>query len=276
MKKRLFVAFVAAIILLTSAIPAFANVPTVEVSLRIEGKNSTLFYDKLSTNNQINFNVLSMLTLADTNSDAITIEGLNLGYITAINGEKIGQTAGGQDGYVVRVNGEYLPYAQLSTYTLKNGDSILVYYADEFERGMMFPIVDTDKLVSQRYLRFTYEEPSEDGKSVSNKSISGATVKWYCDDVEFVYTTDGNGGVYIDKSAFTSGKHKLALELYYEDGTPALLRLTPDYTVSVPVGIGDTFTVFICAAAMIICAAAITLLSISLKKKKADGNAMNR
>ena len=266
--KKFLVLAVVLVLLAVSALPALATLPSLEVSVRIEGKNENLFYDKISTNNQNNFSVLEILKLADSKSDNLKIEGLNLGYITAINGDKIGQTEGGQDLYVVRINGEYIPYGELGDYALKSGDEILVYYSDEFGDGMIFPIVDTSKLESHRYIRFIYEKPSEDGSSFSNESVVGATVTWYCDEAAFTYVTDGQGGIYIDKNSFTSGDHKLAIELAREDGTPALLRLAPDYKVTVPVGIGDSLAVYICAAAVLISLAAVVVLAASLKKKK--------
>ena len=268
--KKILAFAVILILLVSSIIPAFAEVTTLSVKVRIEGKTQNLFYDTVTTNNQNNFSIAEILMLADQKSDKLKIDGLGLGYITAINGDKIGQTASGQDIYVVRVNGEYIPYGELDAYTLKSGDEILVYYSDEFGDGMIFPIVDTSKLESQKYIRFVYEKPTADGGAVTNESVVGATVTWYCDNVAFTYVTDGQGGIYIDKTAFTSGDHKVAIELTREDGTPALLRLAPDYKVTVPVGIGDTFAIYICAAAAIVSLIAVIALSITFKKRKSN------
>ena len=267
MKKTIILITLSIILTVACVLPAFAAPTSISVNLRIEGKDGNLFYDKITTNNNLNFNVTSILMLADVQSEALTIEGLSYGYITAINGVSIGQTENGLDTYVIKVNGNYLPYEQLSSYQLNDGDDILVYYGDEFGRGMTVPMVDTSKL-DQGYLRFFCEIPTEDGKGVTTNNIIGANVTWYCDDVPFLYVTDAQGGFYIEKAAFTSGTHKVQINLYDTDGTPLLVRLEPDYTIDVAIGIGDSFAVYFCAAAALISLAAGSLILTSLKKKE--------
>lgn len=96
---------------------------------------------------------------------------------------------------------------------------------------------------------------------VTAEAIVGATVTWYCDEVAFTYTTDAQGGIYVEKTALTSGNHRVGLELTREDGTPAMLRSAPDYTVEVPVGIGDTVLVYVCGAFAVLSLAAIVIFS---------------
>lgn len=266
MKKKLILIVLTVIIAAMSAISVFADMPEYSVKLRIEGKNGNLFFDEVSTNNSLNFTIPNMIMLADSRSDELSVKGLDIGYITEINGDGIGVTEKGQDIYVIRVNGEYVPYSEIDSYSLKNGDEILVYYSDEFGDGMIFPMVDTSKLVSDRYIRFFYEKPSEDGKSFSNESVVGATVNWYCGDAMFTYTTDAKGGFYLEKAAFVGGKHKVELNLVREDGTPALLRLAPDYTIEVPVDVGDSHDVYIAFAAAVASLCGIICLALSLKK----------
>ena len=267
MKKTLTLIIITVLVATTCILPAFANSPSLTVDLRIEGKNGNLFYDEITTNNSANYNIINILMLADSQSESMTIEGLSMGYITAINSEKIGQTESGLDTYNIRVNGEYVPFANAASYPLKNGDEILVYYGEEFGDGVMFPIVDTAK-IEEGYIKFMCEVPSEDGKSTTVKAISGATVTWYCDEVPFSYTTDGRGGIYIEKAALTSGSHRIALDLYREDGTPLVLRLAPDYTVNVPVGIGDSFAVYVCTAVAIASLGAIVIIALSIKRSR--------
>lgn len=266
--KKIITALALVLILAFSAIlPAFANTPSLTVKIRIEGKTENLFFGEVTTNNKENYSIINMLKLADAQSETLAVTGLSEGYILAVNYDKIGQTEKGLDGFVIRVNGEHVPYANLDSYELKNGDEILVYYSDEWNSGIIRDIiVDTEK-IEQGYIRFTYEKPSSDGSFVTNESIVGATVKWYCDEVEFTYVTDGQGGIIIDKPALTSGTHRMNINLYNEDGTPAILRLAPDYTLSVPVAIGDTVAVYVCAAVAVLSLAAIAVLWVSLKRK---------
>lgn len=266
--KKIFALMILVLLVAALAVPVFADDITLSVKIRIEGKTENLFYGEVSTNNKENFNVISLLKLAESSDSSLTISGLENGYVTSVNGVKAGQTEKGFDCYVVRINGEYVPYSTLSGVELKSGDEILVYYSDEFESGIIRDIiVDTDK-IEQGYIRFTYEKPSQDGSYVTNEALAGATVKWYCDEVEFVYTTDGQGGIFIDKGALTSGEHRVVVDLYHSNGAPAILRLAPDYTVKVPVAIGDTTVVYICAAAAVISLGAAVLLSFSFRKRK--------
>jgi hypothetical protein len=267
MKKTVILIALSIILTAVCVLPAFAAPTSITVDLRIEGKTENLFYDKVTTNNSLNFNVASILMLADVQSEKLSIDGLSNGYITAISGDAVGQTENGLDTFVIKVNGNYLPYDQISSYQLNDGDDILVYYGDEFGRGVMIPMVDTNKL-DQGYLRFFCEIPTEDGKGVTTKNIIGASVTWYCDDVPFQYVTDAQGGFYLEKAAFTSGTHKIEINLYDTDGTPLLLRLEPNYTVDVAVGIGDSYAVYFCAAAALVSLLAGSLVLASLKKKK--------
>lgn len=267
MKKTLILFVISVILIIGCVLPAIAAEPSLTVNLRIEGKDENLFYGKITTNNSANYNIINILMLADNQSESLSIKGLSYGYITEINGLGIGQTAGGKDNYTVTVNDVRVDFEDIGTYPLKNNDTIIVYYADNYGEDMIFPIVDLKKL-DQGYLKFSYEKHSEDGKSVTNLPISGATVTWYCDNAPFTYVTDGQGGIYIEKSAFTSGSHKLSIELKDENGTPMLLRPTPDFTVEVPVGIGDSFAVYVCTAIALFSFTASAILCISLKKKR--------
>ena len=270
MKKKLILIALTLVIAAMSVLNVFAELPSYSVKLRIEGKSENLFYGEISTNNLLNFTIPNVILLADSQNENLSVKGLDIGYITEINGDRIGVTEKGQDIYVIRVNGEYVPYSEIDSYTLKSGDEILVYYSDEFGDGIINPMVDTSKMLTERYIRFFYEKTSEDGKSFSNESVVGATVNWYCDEAVFTYTTDAKGGIYIDKAAFVGGKHKVEISLYREDGTPALLRFAPDYTIDVPVDVGDSPMLYAAFASAVLSLCAAVCLAISLKKKKTE------
>ena len=128
MKKTVILIALSIILTAVCVLPAFAAPTSITVDLRIEGKTENLFYDKVTTNNSLNFNVASILMLADVQSEKLSIDGLSNGYITAISGDAVGQTENGLDTFVIKVNGNYLPYDQISSYQLNDGDDILVYY----------------------------------------------------------------------------------------------------------------------------------------------------
>jgi len=263
--KRFVISVITVILSLCCVLPAFSAEPSLTVRLRIEGKDKNLFYDQITVEGSNNCNIISILMLADSKSESLSVSGLDYGYITEINGVKTGQTKGGKDSYTVTVNGVRIPFENLKTYPLKNGDSITVYYADNYGADMIFPIIDLNKL-EQGYIRFFYEKASDDGKSVTTLPITGANVTWYCDNAPFNYITDQKGGIQIEKNALTSGSHKLSIELKDANGLPMLLRPAPDFTVDVAVEIGDSFAVYACAlTALLSLAASLTLLT-SLKK----------
>ena len=267
MKKIVALIAFALIVATVAALPAFAAEQSFGVSLRIEGKTENVYYGQVTTGSVDDFNVIKLLARVDRENDDLEITGLENGYITAINQVKAGQTAKGFDGYVVRVNGEYVPYSELGFFKLEAGDEIIVYYSDEFESGIITEVIVDTERIDQGYIKFTYEKPYSDGKYVSSEALVGATVRWYCGEAEFVYTTDGQGGIIIDKAALTSGEHKMSIELYHGNGAPAVLRFAPDYTVKVPVAIGDTNLVYACAIAAAVSLGAAVLLAISLKKR---------
>ena len=267
MKKIVILLVVTTLLAIGCILPAIAAEPSLTVFVRIDGKDGTLFYNEITTNNSANYSIPKILLLADNQSDTLTIKGLNYGYITEINGVEIGQTAGGKDVYTVLVNDVRVPFEELDSYMLKSGDKITVYYADNYGDNIIFPIVDSKK-IENGYIKFFYEKPSDDGKSITTEPIANANITWYCDSVPFSYVTDGQGGVYIEKTALTSGSHKVTIELKDENGIPLVMPLAPDFTVDIAVGIGDSFALYICIAAMLASLLGAFALAISLKKKR--------
>ena len=267
MKKLMIFIVVTTLLAIGCILPAVAAESSLTVLVRIDGKDGTLFYEEITTNNRANYSIPSILMLADNQSGTLTIKGLNYGYITEINEVKIGQAPSGKDVYTVLVNGARVPFEELKTYELKSGDKLTVYYADNYGESIMFPIVDTKK-IENGYIKFFCEKPSEDGRSITTEPIAGATVTWYCDSVPFSYVTDGQGGVYIEKTALTSGSHKVSIELKDENGIPLVMPLEPDYTVDIAVGIGDSFALYACVGAMLASLLGAFAIATSLKSTR--------
>lgn len=265
--KRALILLAAALLLVCLALPSFAAEPSLTVDLRIEGKDKNLFCGKITTNQPANYNVINILKLADQQSDSLFVSGLDFGYITEINGVKTGQTEGKKDGYTVTVNGVYVPFEEIESYQLKNNDSIIVYYADNYGKDIIIPMIDQKKL-DEGYIKFFYEKLSEDGKSSTTLPIVGANVTWYCGDAPFNYLTDSKGGIQIEKNALTSGSHRLSIELDDENNTPMLLRLPPDFALDVPVEIGDSFKLYIYAVLAIVSLTLSAVVSISFKRER--------
>lgn len=271
MKKRRFLLAFLCLIALVLTLPAAASEGA--ITLRIEGATDTLFYESVPIAGQT-VSLLDVLKGVNAAENGTTIEGLEAGYITAINGEKAGRTARGWDGFGVRLNDTYILFDALSTTLVKNGDEIVVYYADEFGDGLMIPQVD-DSNLKKGELRFFAEVPKDDG-SYSVEAIVGATIHWYCGDAYASYVTDADGKIKIEDSLLLSGDHRVGIELKNSEGVPLVLRLSPDYTVNIPTDVGDSPAVYIFAALAVMSAAAFALMLNSVARRKKFTDSENK
>ena len=265
--KKLFILPLAILLLLCFTLPLFAADSALTVDLRIEGRDENLFRGKVTAEQPQQNNISDILKLADSQSESLFISGLDYGYITEINGVKTGQAPSKKDGYTVTVNGVRVPFEEIDTYQLKNNDSIIIYYADNYGADMIFPMIDQKEL-DNGYVRFFYEKLSEDGKSSTVLPIAGASVIWYCGDAPFSYLTDSNGGIQIEKTALTSGSHRISIELDDENGTPMLLRLPPEFAIDVSVDIGDGLHLYFYSALALASLASAAVISASFFKRK--------
>ena len=64
--------------------------------------------------------------------------------------------------------------------------------------------------------------------------VKGATVTWKAGEESATYTTDDNGEIKIDDRLLTAGPHSLSISKVGEEDLPLILRLAPDFTVTVP------------------------------------------
>lgn len=265
MKKSRF------LILCILALSLLLSLPTAadegSVTVRFEGAQSNLFFGTLPLSGQVT-SVYDVLKQADEASDTLAVKGLSAGYIYAVNGETAGRTARGWDGFGVRLNGTYLPFDRIRETTVKSGDEIVVYYADEFGEGLLLPILDQTELLKGE-LRFFAEIPDDDG-SYSVEAIVGAEVRWYCGDAYVSYVTDRDGRVRIDPDLLFSGEHRIGLELTNAEGVPLLLRPSPAFSVNVPTNVGDSPMLYVCIALLAVSAIGILLLALTLGRKRKE------
>lgn len=261
-KTRLLTVLLLSLTLLLT-LPAMAEEQTVTV--RFEGAESNLYFETLPLSGA-SLTVLDLLKQADNASESLSVEGLDAGYIYAVNGERAGRTDRGWDGFGVRLNGVYVPFDALDKTAVKSGDEILVYYADEFGEGLLVPILDQSDL-TRGVLRFYAEIPDENG-GYTVEAIAGAEVRWYCGDAYVSYVTDGNGSVKIDTDLLFSGDHRVGIELWNDEGVPLLLRPSPSFGVNVPTNVGDSPLLYVCLVLLPLSAAGILALTLTAKKRK--------
>ena len=202
---------------------------TMDISLRIEGISQCHYYKEISVPYDEKLTVADVLKFADNQSDSLTISGINDGYISSVNDDTSGKL-GGWSGWMYTVN-DVSPTVGISDFILNDKDVILLYYSDQFNEGFQFPIVDTSE-INNGIISFTSNDIIYDedfNPSVVNNPIVGATVEF--DGAKFI--TDENGKVNITSDLLSNGDHSLQISKYKENGLPLILRLAPDYKISI-------------------------------------------
>lgn len=215
-------------------VPAAAEEDTITFTLRIEGIKSCLFYETVTVPSDGTPSLQEALLYLDEKNDDLTITGLDKAYITAINGETAA-TFGGWDGWLFRANDEEPPVG-IDAYVLKADDSIVFFYGDPYGVGMQFPQADISK-IADGIIRFTsmdtvYDEDSQ--PSTQTNPVKGATVVWKSGAESASYTTNDNGEIQIDAKLLTPGQHSVSISKNGDTELPLVLRLAPDFTVTVP------------------------------------------
>ncbi len=219
-------------------LPASAEEGTITFSLRIEGITSNLFYKTVTVPSDGTPTLQEALLEVEKAEEGLTFTGLDTAYITAINGEEAG-TYGGYDGWMYRVN-NLEPSVGIDQYELKAEDSVVLYYGDPFGAGMQYPEADLSK-IAEGVIRFTSQDTTYDANynpSTQTNPVKGATVVWKAGEESATYTTDDNGEIKIDAALLTPGQHSLSISKVGEDNLPLVLRLAPDFTVTVPEAAG--------------------------------------
>ena len=264
MKKIIAFIGLLAIVLSVFALPSFAAGGT--LSVRVEGPTENLYYnDNMVIDIDYRTTLYEILYSLDA-SGKVDFTGIEYGYIAAVNGFAGAQTELGWDGYSVRLNGQYIGWDDLRTTRINDGDEILVYYSDEFGQGIAFPVVKDDDIESGK-LRFITETPvANKPNSYMIEPIVGATVRWYIDEDYVDFKTSSSGEVLIDRGFLSSGAHRIEIIQNNENGTPAVLRLAPNYTINVPTAVGDSPLLYILIALM--AASAIGFVSLVLVGRK--------
>ncbi len=197
-----------------------------DVTVRVEGVDGNLYYEKLSVSDgDGTVTAADALIFADKQSDSLEIKGADTGYITEVNGTAAGKF-GGYDGWYYSVNGE-VPSVGVNEYTLKESDSLTLYYGGF---PCQIPYTVTDRFESDGIIAFMSNDVEYDenwnAKNVTNP-VEGASVTLGGEK----YTTDKNGEITVDKTKL-SGEVSAQIEKKDTSGAPCVLRFAPDYTVS--------------------------------------------
>ena len=232
--KKTLCVLLAALLLGCTALTAFAAEGDVTVSLRVEGITDCLFYDNVTV--AADATALDALKAADAASDDLTLtvtESEYGAYLAAINGLFAGsQTTKGWDGWMFRVNDEAVSVG-IDAYTVSNGDSVVVYYSDEYgDTGMLYPEINLDGLMEGK-ISFTSATTEYDPETweptVKQVPVTGYTLIW---DGEKIIA-DEEGVAHLTEAQIADGDHSVQIERYAENGLPTVLRFAPDYGVTI-------------------------------------------
>lgn len=230
-KKSLSVVMAVLTVFACLSLTAFAADTT--VNLRIEGITECLYYADVAISE--NATVYDVLLKADAESDKLTVTSYVSeygAYVDSINGIAAGTyTEKKWDGWSYRVN-RVAPSVGVDAYTVSAGDSIVMYYNDEWNTGMQYPEAKTDKLGDGK-IYFTSMDTVYDenwNSVVAECAVTGYTLIW--DGTRI--TPDAEGVCIIDASLLKAGEHSVQIEKYDEKtGLPTVLRFAPDFTVAV-------------------------------------------
>ncbi len=202
---------------------------SIDVSLRVEGIDSCLYTGSYSYKTGSETVLLTTLLKAyDEADDKLTLVWEGDNYVKEINGVKE-KTYKGWDGWLFQINGVDAVSGANSTY-VKNGDKIVFYYGDPFGVGMQFPELD-DSAAADGVLAFTSKDTIYDPvtwePTVVDNPVADMTVTLTYAKVTLTAVTDAQGKVSFDPSAVASGKYKVSVSRYAENGCPTVLRYAP-------------------------------------------------
>ena len=242
-----------------------ADVATTDLTahVRVEG------IDKMLYNSDVTVKVKegekatakSVLMAADEQSDELTIVGADANYITEVNGVKAA-TYGGWDGWMYQVNGVAAPVG-IDAYEIAAGDSIVLYYSDEYGIGMDYPVMNTEKL-ADKVLSFTSTKTTYDAEgkaSTQEVKVADMTVTIAGE----TFKTDANGEITLTDTAMNALPAEITISKYAENGCPLVLRYAPGTKVDAPATkAGDTTPV----AWLFVVAAGAAVLAVATRKKE--------
>ncbi|MDR3209896.1 MAG: DUF4430 domain-containing protein [Oscillospiraceae bacterium] len=209
------------------------SIAALSISLRIEGKEGSLFYEPRFVVNTAE----QEITVADLVATFYEVERVpefaltdsDYGpYISAIGG--LAEYAdGGMSGWQTRING-VSPAVGIIEQTVVSGDELVFYYSDQYGLGMQFPSLDDSQLTEGGVVRFVSEDTVYDenwNETVETNPVAGATVTWNGE----TYITEADGGIVLPPDALSAGWNAVQIERYdAETGVPTVLRFAPGYT----------------------------------------------
>ncbi len=195
---------------------------TITATVRIEGDESNIFYDK------VEFDADGKdVTAADIleSIDSVKITGADAGFITEVDGIKGGKY-GGYDGWYYLVNGE-TPMVGVNDFKINDGDSIVLYYGGF---PCQIPYIVKDRVSDEYILTFMSKD------TVYDENWNAAIVENPVTDAEVTigdkkFTTNDKGEINVGQDGYPviGMEETIQIEKKDQTGAPAVLRFAPDY-----------------------------------------------
>ena len=137
MKK--ITAFIVTLMLTVSMMAAFvsADDASIKVKFRIEGVSGNIYYDTFETTSTTLTDVLKELDAASDDITMTITESQYGNYLSSLNGIDEG-SHGDMSGWMLMVN-KAEPNVGMDGITLKDGDSVVLYFADPYGAGFQKP-----------------------------------------------------------------------------------------------------------------------------------------
>ena len=234
-KKTIALALIIIALTNLTAITALAaENETITVSLRIEGLDGPLCYEKTIKlqNGATVADLMETVNSMENQPEIKLTAGAYGSYVSEIAGlTEFGH--GDMSGWSYRVNGASPTYG-IDLYKLEDKDEVVYFYGDPFGVGMQYPAADISGIQSDGKIKFTSIDAEYDedwNEIIAENPVAGAVVTY--DGKK--YTTDENGEIKLADLTGATGYHELQIERYDgETGVPTVLRFAPDFKIYVP------------------------------------------
>ena len=200
------------------------------ITLRVEGVSETYFYDTVTQQGGTAFTVLNALKAA---LDSTKIPYVEAGSYVSQIGEDTAGAFGGWDGWVFYVNGQEAAVG-MAEHVLKNGDDVLVCYADPYgDPPTLLPQAAVATVGNGYIFTFTAQASvfGDDGSmSVNTVPVADAAVTI----AGRSFTTDAKGQVSLPRAELTGNSAKVQIAKKTVEGKPLVVPFAPDFTVELP------------------------------------------
>ncbi len=190
-----------------------------------------------------------VFSYVDEQNDSLTIKGIDTDFITEVNGIAGGQTETGWDGWMFWTNkntGEVYQWAKggstpgvgINEYEMTEGETLILYYSDQFVSGYQFPEVTYSVSEAGDYaIAFTSEDTTYDAAgnaSVATNPVTGMKAQvTLMNDETLDLDVDGEGKLNLTADQIAGNESFLVrVSKVSEAGIPLVMETTFPFDVT--------------------------------------------